>query len=61
VKNGRSAKKSIVRRHGVVLCGGRLLDLLDSGLPLTISAEKGSYALPVVNAPDWRKRFKENC
>jgi hypothetical protein len=39
----------------------RLLDLLDAGLPLSISAEQRSYQLPAVNAPDWKKRFKEKC
>ncbi len=39
----------------------RLLDLLDSGLALMISAEKGSYVLPPVNAPDWKKRFRQIC
>ena len=39
----------------------RLLDLLDSGLELTISAERGSYTLSPVNAPDWKKRFKKIC
>jgi hypothetical protein len=40
---------------------GRFLDLLDSGQPLTISAESRSYELPAVNAPGWKKRFKERC
>jgi hypothetical protein len=40
---------------------GRFLDLLDSGQPLTISAESRSYELPTVNAPGWKKRFKERC
>ncbi len=39
----------------------RLLDLLDSGAPLEISAEKRSYTLPAVDAPEWKKRFKERC
>ena|SRR5689334_14366237 len=39
----------------------RFLDLLGSGLPLVISAEKKSYELPAVDAPDWKKRFKEKC
>jgi hypothetical protein len=38
----------------------RLLDLLDSGVPLTISAGKASYKLPPVDAKDWRKPF-EGC
>lgn len=33
----------------------RLLDLLDSGKPLTISAGKASYTLPPVDAKDWHK------
>jgi hypothetical protein len=33
----------------------RLLDLLDSGKPLTISAGKASYTLPPVDAKEWRK------
>jgi hypothetical protein len=40
---------------------GRFLDLLDSGQPLTISAERKSYMLPAVDAPDWKKQFKERC
>jgi hypothetical protein len=40
---------------------GRFLDLLDSGQPLTISAESRTYVLPAVNAPGWKKRFKERC
>jgi hypothetical protein len=39
----------------------RFLDLLDSGRPLTISAENRSYVLPAVNVPNWKKRFKERC
>lgn len=39
----------------------RFLDLLDSGQPLTISAESRTYVLPAVNAPGWKKRFKERC
>jgi hypothetical protein len=39
----------------------RLLDLLDSGRALTISAEKGSYTLPAIDVPDWKKRFKKIC
>ena len=35
----------------------RLLDFLDSGHPLTISAEGKSYVLPPVNAPRWRARW----
>ena len=33
----------------------RLLDLLNSGKELTISAGKASYKLPPVDAKDWRK------
>ena len=39
----------------------RLFDLLDSGQPLTISAEGKSYVLPAVNAPQWRQRFQKIC
>jgi len=39
----------------------RLFDLLDSGRPLTISAEGKSYVLPPVNAPRWRARFQKIC
>jgi hypothetical protein len=39
----------------------RLLDLLDSGRALTISAEKGSYTLPAIDVPDWKQRFKKIC
>jgi hypothetical protein len=35
----------------------RLLDLLGSGAPLTVSAGKRSYKLPAVNVSDWRKPF----
>ena len=38
----------------------RLLDLLDSGARLTVSAGKDSYQLPPVDAKDWRKPF-EDC
>ena len=34
----------------------RVFDLLDSGQPLTISAEGKSYVLPPVNVPRWRVR-----
>jgi hypothetical protein len=37
--------------------GNRLLDFLDSGHPLTISAEGKSYVLPPVKAPRWRARW----
>jgi hypothetical protein len=39
----------------------RFLDLLDSGRPLTISAEGKSYVLPPVNVPRWRARFQKIC
>ena len=39
----------------------RFLDLLDSGHPLTISAEGKSYVLPPVNAPRWRARWQKIC
>ncbi|MGN6749597.1 MAG: hypothetical protein ACTHJS_13480 [Xanthobacteraceae bacterium] len=39
----------------------RFLDLLDSGRPLTISAEGKSYVLPPVNVPRWRARFQKHC
>jgi hypothetical protein len=32
----------------------RVFDFLDSGHPLTISAEGKSYVLPPVNVPRWR-------
>ena len=37
------------------------LEFLDSGQPLTISAEGKSYVLPPINAPRWRKRFQKIC
>jgi hypothetical protein len=39
----------------------RLFDLLDSGKPLTISADGKSYELPAVDAPRWRRRFQKIC
>ena len=39
----------------------RFLDLLDSGRPLTISADGKSYVLPPVNVPRWRARFQKIC
>jgi hypothetical protein len=39
----------------------RVLDLLGSGQPLTISAEDKSYVLPPVNVPRWRARFQKIC
>lgn len=38
----------------------RLLDLLDSGARLTISAGKDGYELPPVDAKNWRRPF-EKC
>ena len=38
----------------------KLLDVLSSGEPLTISAGKDNYQLPPVDAKDWRKPF-EGC
>ena len=37
------------------------LEFLDSGRPLTISAEGKSYVLPPVNVPRWRARFQKIC
>jgi hypothetical protein len=39
----------------------RFFDLLDSGRPLTVSAEGRSYVLPPANAPRWRARFQKIC
>jgi hypothetical protein len=39
----------------------RVFDLLDSGQPLTISAEGKSYILPPINVPRWRARFQKIC
>ena len=39
----------------------RFFDLLDSGQPLTISAEGKSYVLPPVNARRWRARWQKIC
>src|SRR6516162_11658746 len=39
----------------------RVFDLLDSGQPLTISAEGKSYVLPPINARRWRARFQKIC
>jgi len=39
----------------------RVFDLLDSGQPLTISAEGKSYVLPPANVPRWRRRFQKIC
>jgi hypothetical protein len=35
--------------------------LLDSGQPLTISADGKSYVLPPINVPRWRARFQKIC
>jgi hypothetical protein len=39
----------------------RVFDLLDSGQPLTISAEGKSYVLPPINARPWRACFQKIC
>jgi hypothetical protein len=39
----------------------RYFDFLDSGHPLTISAEGKSYVPPPVNVPRWRARFQKIC
>jgi hypothetical protein len=39
----------------------QVFDLLDSGKPLTISAEGKNYTLPAVTAPRWRQRFQKIC
>ena len=39
----------------------RVFDLLDSGRPLTISAEGKSYVLPAVKVPRRRARFQKIC
>ncbi|MGY3394171.1 hypothetical protein ACVWW6_006762 [Bradyrhizobium sp. USDA 3311] len=39
----------------------RVFNLLDSGQPLTISAEGKSYVLPPVELPRWRPRFQKIC
>ena len=39
----------------------RFFDLLESGQPLTISAEGRNYVLPAVNAARWRQRFQKMC
>ena len=38
-----------------------LLDFLDSGGPLTVSAEGASYTLPPIGIADWRQRFSKIC
>ena len=40
---------------------GRLLDFLDSGRPLTISADGSSYVLPPIDVRGWKARFKKIC
>ena len=39
----------------------RFFDFLDSGRPLTISAEGKSYVLPPGKAPRWRARWRKIC
>jgi hypothetical protein len=39
----------------------RVLDLLGSGQPLTISAEGKSYVLTPAKVPRWRARFQKIC
>jgi hypothetical protein len=39
----------------------RVLDLLGSGLPLTVSAEGKSYVLPPTPTSRWRARFQKVC
>jgi hypothetical protein len=39
----------------------RLLDFLDSGRPLTVSAEGKSYELPAISIHGWKQRFKKIC
>ena len=39
----------------------RFFDLLDSGQPLTVSAEGRNYILPPVNVLRWRLRFGKIC
>jgi len=39
----------------------RVLDLLGSGHPLTVSAEGKSYVLPPTRASRWRARFRKVC
>jgi hypothetical protein len=39
----------------------RLFDFLDSGQPLTVSAEGRSYVLPPIKIRDWKLRFKKRC
>ena len=39
----------------------QFFDLLDSGEPLTISAEGHDYVLPAIKIPRWRQRFNKIC
>ena len=39
----------------------RFFDILDSGQPLTFSAEGKSYVLPPLKIPRWRGRFQKIC
>lgn len=39
----------------------RVFDLLDSGQPLTVSAEGKSYVLPPAKVRHWRARFQKIC
>ena len=39
----------------------RLFDFLDSGQPLTVSAEGQSYALPAIKVRGWKQRFRRIC
>ena len=39
----------------------RFLNLLDSGVPLTISAEHANYLMPAVNVPKWKVLFLKKC
>jgi hypothetical protein len=39
----------------------RLLNFLDSGRPLTVSAEGKSYELPAISIRGWKQRFKKIC
>jgi hypothetical protein len=39
----------------------RFFDFLDSGRPLTVSAEGRSYVLPPIKIRAWKSRFKKIC
>ena len=39
----------------------RLLKFLDSGRPLTVSAEGKSYELPAIRIRGWKERFRKIC